>query len=162
MNLFIKAKLSFKWCMDTRIFSLIFYLKIRFIKCSIRTGFWWNVILTASKIVLSFFTIWYKANVLLVLIQYIVEEKKKELWASRVTKAPIPTENEKRHQKLRLHDDYGPTFRSVWIDCKIEKVPRIFKVKSRVKTRQVQESWPQHLVHRNVSQKSTEPGVQKG
>ena len=45
-----------------------------------------------------------------------IQEKKKEIWPSPMTKPPIPTENSKtkgqhtqRHQKLRLHNDCGPT-----------------------------------------------------
>ena len=44
-------------------------------------------------------------------------EKKEEIWLSPMTKAPTPTEKskkqrdntKKRHQKLRLHIDCGPT-----------------------------------------------------
>ena len=43
-------------------------------------------------------------------------EKKEQIWLSPMTKAPTPTEkskkqrdNTQRHQKLRLHDDCGPT-----------------------------------------------------
>ena len=45
-----------------------------------------------------------------------MQEKKKEIWLSPMTKAPTPTEkskkqldNIKRHQKLRFHNDCGPT-----------------------------------------------------
>ena len=44
-------------------------------------------------------------------------EKKEEIWLSPMTKAPTPTENtksnvttQKRHQKLRLHNDCEPTW----------------------------------------------------
>ena len=45
-------------------------------------------------------------------------EKKEEIWLSPMTKASTPTEkskkatwqHEKSHQKLRLHNDCGPTW----------------------------------------------------
>ena len=45
------------------------------------------------------------------------QEKNEEIWLSPMTKAHTPTEKskkqcdntKKRHQKLRLHNDYGPT-----------------------------------------------------
>ena len=44
------------------------------------------------------------------------KDKKKEIWLSRMTKTPTPETNtkrnmttQKRHKKLRLHNDCGPT-----------------------------------------------------
>ena len=43
----------------------------------------------------------------------------------------------------------------------MEKVPSIFKVKGREKTRQVRENWSKQLEHKQVP-KRTGPGVRKG
>ena len=49
-------------------------------------------------------------------------EKKEEIWLSPMTNAPYLTEKSnkqrdninKRHQKLRLHNDCGPTWDGQW------------------------------------------------
>ena len=47
-------------------------------------------------------------------------------------------------------------------NSKLEKVPSVFKVKGRVKPRQVRDMWFQQLKHKQVPKRGTEPGVRKG
>ena len=46
--------------------------------------------------------------------------------------------------------------------AKSKKYQGVFKVKSRVKTWQIQGIWYQHLEHKQVPKWGTEPGVRKG
>ena len=55
-------------------------------------------------------------SVCLSVCMYLYREKEEEIWLSPMTKAPAPKEksqkqrdNTKRHQKLWLHNDCGPT-----------------------------------------------------
>ena len=57
-----------------------------------------------------------------VYVNILHQEKKEEIWLSPMTKAPTHTEkiqkrtrqHKTRHQKLRLHNDCGPTYTVSW------------------------------------------------
>ena len=62
----------------------------------------------------------------------------------------------------KVHCKKRKLSKQLLIKGKSRKYQGVFKVKSRVKTRQVWEIWSQPLEHKQVPNKETEQGVQKG